>query len=682
MATGGHVKALLNLGLHDPNIIGRPNVVTTLMEDTSGPWMEYFAHKEARDQQGQFMADVYLSLIKGRTIIAEAPTGLGKTAASLASALAVMKQSENVKKILFLTGRQSQHKIVIDTVRKLNDNRKDHPNVAIVDLIGRESMCGKLTIDRQCFCEEGVSEKARGGRRSQLKRWILEWPRHVEETVKNGRIEGTCPYMCCIEAAREAEIIVMDYNHVFVESVSDSSLPSMSIDVGSSIVIVDEAHNLPDRIKMGLEMRLTSKTVKAARFELEEHQETLARDGASPEVLEETSSVLGWMRRVENGIIDWMGKKRKGLEGGDDSDALVEAGELLNVFKTAWESSLSKAKWNAGYTMMRRTLEQVKVEGEDEEEGGETFCSRFLSFMDTLVRFEKSEAMAIVFDILGEEGRVTSCLLDPSVVSSGIISNSIGSIFMSGTLHPTSMYADLFGVFSDSSIERSYTSPFPADQRPILISSDVTTKFTSRSEGNLNRIRGHIARVLDESPGNVAIFLPSYNMLNELVDQVTWVPASFRIKVETNEMNKRDVSGILRDLNDEQINTVLVAVMGGRFSEGVDYSGGVLSSAITVGLPLAPPSSRHTATVEYFSKRFGREKGWRYSSAQPAVNSVLQAIGRPIRKKEDRAILVVLENRFFNRSYSRLLPDGLTTIPSADSDMTGRLTRRFFARYP
>ena len=67
------------------------------MEDTSGPWMEHFAHEEARDQQGQFMADAYSSLVKGRTIIAEAPTGLGKTAASLASALAAMKQSESVK---------------------------------------------------------------------------------------------------------------------------------------------------------------------------------------------------------------------------------------------------------------------------------------------------------------------------------------------------------------------------------------------------------------------------------------------------------------------------------------------------------------------------------------------------------------------------------------------------------
>ena len=96
----------------------------------------------------------------------------------------------------------------------------------------------------------------------------------MEETVKNARIEGTCPYMCCIEAAREAEIIVMDYNHVFVESVSDSSLPSMSIDVGSSIVIVDEAHNLPDLDKDGSRNEAYIKNCEDARFELEEHQET------------------------------------------------------------------------------------------------------------------------------------------------------------------------------------------------------------------------------------------------------------------------------------------------------------------------------------------------------------------------------------------------------------------------
>ena len=79
--------------------------------------------------------------------------------------------------------------------------------------------------------------------------------------------------------------------------------------------------------------------------------------------------------------------------------------------------------------------------------------------------------MAVVFDILGDEGRVTSCLLDPSVVSSGIISNSLGSIFMSGTLHPTSMYADLFGC------------------SPIRVSKESYISFSRRPEAHLDLLR-------------------------------------------------------------------------------------------------------------------------------------------------------------------------------------------------
>ncbi|MEK9865917.1 MAG: ATP-dependent DNA helicase [Euryarchaeota archaeon] len=655
-----------------------------MVGDGATPWMEHFAHSFARDQQGQFMADAFFALENRKTMIAEAPTGLGKTAASLASALAAAKKIDGVEKILFLTGRQSQHKIVVETLRQLNGIETNaQGGVSIVDLIGRESMCGKLSVDRQCFCEEGVSEKAKGGRRSQLKQWILREPRHVEEVIRYANAEGTCPYMCSIEAAREADVIVLDYNHVFVESVSQSSLPSMSIEIGSTLIIIDEAHNLPDRIKMGLEMRLTEKGMRAARFELEEYLESRIEDSAPEESLDQISNLIGWLRRAESRVANWMNSK-KGLVGeGPNSDALVEVGDLLQVLKSAWESSLKEATtWESGYASMRKILNEVQVEVDEEEEGNGTFCYRLLSFLEALVRFEKSDAMALVFDVLGEEGRVTSCLLDPSVVSSEVISGSAGSIFMSGTLHPTSMYADLLGAIPNSSIQRSYSSPFPTDQRPILICSDVTTKYTSRSESNLYRIREHISEVLTECPGNVAIFAPSYNMLGELVDNVNWVPASFRIKMESADMSKQDVTNILSGLGDPGKKTALIAVMGGRFSEGVDYSGGVLSAAITLGLPLPPPSSRQTATVDYLSSRFGRERGWRYSSSQPAVNSVLQALGRPIRKEEDRAILVVLENRLLNRSYSKLMPNDLITIPSTDPDMTGRLTRRFFMRYP
>ena len=150
------------------------------------------------------------------------------------------------------------------------------------------------------------------------------------------------------------------------------------------------------------------------------------------------------------------------------------------------------------------------------------------------------------------------------------------------------MYADLFGAIPNSSIQRSYNSPFPTDRRPILICTDVTTKNTPPSESNLFRIREHISEVLTECPGNVAIFTPSYNMLGELVDNVNWVPASFRIKMESADMTKQDVTNILSGLGDPGKKTALIAVMGGRFSEGVDYSGGVLSAAITLGLPFLP----------------------------------------------------------------------------------------------
>jgi len=623
------------------------------------------------------------TLLEGRTIIAEAPTGLGKTAAVIAASVYAARCSENISKILFLTGRQSQHRIVVDTLLALNERLPPEvPKVSVVDLIGRESMCGKLDIQRQCYCEDDGSPQALSSRRARLRQWIRDRPRHVEETIKRGRAEGSCPYHCSIEAARDAEIIVMDYNHVFVESVSRSSLSSMSVDLDSTILIVDEAHNLPDRIRMGLELRLTKKMVNAARFEMEEHEETLERDGASDNDLMRVGSSIAAMRRLGGEMERWMSAGVKRLEENEEKDMIVSSSELLQVFRSSLSSSLEGDGWEKGMSGLMKILAEVRVEESDNDEDPETSCSRLFSFLDILRRFESSEAMALVFDLLADQGRVTSCLLDPSVISSELISDCAGSILMSGTLHPTSMYVDTLGIDRDSSIQMAYSSPFPPDRRPVIIASDVTTRYAERGEINTKKIRDHIGAVLDSTPGNVAVFTISYGILEDILEDRSWVNKSFKIKEEDPDMGKADVSRVLKSLEEGNRRNVLFGVMGGRFSEGVDYSGGVLSAAICVGLPLPPPSSRQSATLEYMSQRFGREKGWRYAAGQPAVNSVLQAIGRPIRKEEDRAILVLLEKRFSGRSYSRLLPDGIVTIPCADSDMAGRLSKRFFSRYP
>ena len=125
-----------------------------------------------------------------------------------------------------------------------------------------------------------------------------------------------------------------------------------------------------------------------------------------------------------------------------------------------------------------------------------------------------------------------------------------------------------------------------------------------------------------------------------------------------------------------------MGVLGGKFSEGVDYPDNILQAVICVGLPLAPPSARQDALKKYYEKRFGNSLAWRYSSSQPAVNSLMQAIGRPIRKGEDRALVVLLENRLLQRNYKICMPSSLQTIEVSNPERTGKWTTSFFEHFP
>ena len=114
-------------------------------------------------------------------------------------------------------------------------------------------------------------------------------------------------------------------------------------------------------------------------------------------------------------------------------------------------------------------------------------------------------------------------------------------------------------------------------------------------------------------------------------------------------MSKSRVNGIIQELHKfrrDGTQVLLSGVLSGKLAEGVDYPNNILDAVICLGLPLAPPSARQDALKEYYVERFGNNKAWRYTSTQPAINSILQALGRPIRKSADRAIVILLEKEF------------------------------------
>ena len=188
----------------------------------------FVAHEKLRSAQEKMIKEGITALEENGFLFAAAPTGIGKTAASLAAALEVARSSSSSKQILFLTGRQSQHKIVVETIKKINSKLTEGENdVKVVDIIGRESMCEEIDrITGKCSCEEGIVEWSKQKRREDLKEIIHESPKHVDQIIQIGKKKKICSWTAARSAVKNCDILICDYNHVFVENVSESSIIS------------------------------------------------------------------------------------------------------------------------------------------------------------------------------------------------------------------------------------------------------------------------------------------------------------------------------------------------------------------------------------------------------------------------------------------------------------------------
>ncbi|MAU29884.1 MAG: hypothetical protein CMA26_02060 [Euryarchaeota archaeon] len=652
----------------------------------------FFAHENVRDSQGEMISDGVRVLSEGGFLLAAAPTGIGKTAAALASALQSSfdnRLSTERSNIIFMTGRQSQHKIVVDTVRKINSRIPDGiPKISLVDIIGREGMCDHVeAMTGKCNCEDDVVEESRKSRRADLRQRILEEPRHVDWTVKYGRARKICPWAAARSAAGHADVLVCDYNHVFVENVREASLPAMGIELESSILIIDEAHNLPDRIRSGLERRVTDQVFRRARDNIEEYKGNLQRKVDSLDI--EESKDLIRARELEKQIDalqapvqEWLEKLKIENENTRGDDLRISTTDFLEVISKSINGVLDDEQdddISRVNGMVQRLFSVVIDEEEDSEEDEQNDCTRIAEILEICIRYRKSPALALVFDHSLEQPRLTSHLLDPSLLGEEIFERCRGSILMSGTLFPPEMYSEILGVPREKASCRIYSSDFPISNRPVLIASDVTSKFTER-EMSMSLIGEHVRAVIENTKGNVAIFAPSYSMLDRVhsdFENLGW--SSKRVIKEEQRMSKRRVEAMISTLYEQKDmgGVAIFGVLNGKLSEGVDYSDNILDALVCIGLPMAPPSAKQDALIEYFTDKFDRNRAWKYVSLQPAVNSVLQALGRPIRKKEDRAIVVLLEKRMLERRVSDCMPK-MMRMQTSKPSRTAERVRAFF----
>src|SRR5205807_2305938 len=380
------------------------------------------------------------------------------------------------KLVLFLTSRQSHHRIAIETVRRIEAKG---PRIPTIDLIAKHSMClqeGAPSHGRafQEFCDFKVKSRTCGfftRDNSAVVAAVLQRTLHVQELVRASGACGVCPHRVAMDAAAKSRLVVCDYNYVFSE-IRERFLPRLGRSLEDLILIVDEAHNLPDRIRAHLVGDLAVvDLLKAAK-------EARSIDG---EVAHELVGVAKSMERFLTAL---------------RSERIARKDEFLDVVEAGLRRKGGETR---GYTAF---VEALAFAGEDAVRRG--VPSHLPEIAEFFVRWRDQDEGILRLVVPGPDGKFAFRLLDPSVLSRSVFDGVHASILMSGTLFPAEMYADLLGIAARRQVLRTYASPFPRENRLLLVSPNVTTLFVKRGKEMHDAIAREIGGIAAAVPGNLA----------------------------------------------------------------------------------------------------------------------------------------------------------------------------------
>ncbi len=598
------------------------------LEELKGhPTMPFFPFPEVRKGQDKFIRDVAKSIASGKHLFAYAPTGIGKTVAALAPAVeAGMAMG---KAICFLTSKQSQHHIAIETLKQMKAvSGKD---IRVVDLISKQAMCPadisqEYSAAFRMLCYMSVTTKTcqyHENKDPEITRFIGSNIMHVEDLKTLATRRRTCPHRAAMEAAAEADVIVCDYNHIFDPGVRPNQEEIFGRPSDDYIIIVDEAHNLPDRIRGYYSMSLTTSMVEEALSEV--------RDKQVAEVLKSFKKDLAKM-----------------LESvGEGKETLTSAEPLMETLEKRLGQAITER------LDVNSLIEQLKEIGTKRmADGKQSIAFEIAEFLENY----RQDLRGLVRIMSRKDGMMLNYrLLDPSTVSAPIFGGFHSSVVMSGTLYPTEVYADILGIPNGSRMLGTYNSPFPEENRPIFVAGDVTTLYNERGDAMYKKIASRISEACSEIPGNVAVFFQSYGMLKSIGQFIDTPKETILEARDSTKAEKRDLVTTLVRLKAGG-GCMMLAVMGGSMAEGIDYKDNLLDSVIVVGMPFAPPSLEQEQLIKYYDEKFGPGKGRDYGYTYPAINRVLQSVGRCIRSETDRAAVILMDRRFGNPSYRRYFP--------------------------
>jgi DNA excision repair protein ERCC-2 len=640
--------------------------MTTLPKEVEA----YFPYASVRPFQDQFIKTVFSAVKERRSVLIEGSNGLGKTISALSACLPTAVEKK--LKILYVARTHRQHERVIEELKAISRKRP----VSGISLRGRNEMCLNEFASRHTFDAKSLMEvcellKAKGRcpyyKNSdeqkydylQLQQQIATRPYKASEIQRICRKKGICPYELAKGSLPDVNVIALSYLYVFDPVIRTAFLKNLDTQLQKIILIVDEAHNLPETAVDVSSSSLSLFVMKQAELEAKKFNHENVESFAKL-IRNETEKMAETIRREElisSEFLTEIVQKKGGIANPQDFfETLHEIGGSIK------RSLLAEGKHPRSYIhgMSEFLLRWLETAGDE-------------SFVHVVSKYLTRENVATA--------KLEIVALDPSKVTMPVFSSTYSNIVMSGTLQPLEAYARITKL-PENTIQSVAPSPFPREHILSIACLGVTTAMEKRTPAMYRTIIERVTEVVQATPANTGIFAASFDVLNALIaeglENALNKPFFHEHRGMSSKANEKMVAAFKAYA--EEGGAVFLGVQGGRTSEGVDFPGNEMNSVIIIGVPYAEPTPRVNAQINYYEKCFpklGREYGY----VLPAMKKASQAAGRPIRTLEDRGAIVFLDYRFATNYCRSYLPswvnNGLKILPDSDKILAQEI-RGFF----
>ena len=597
-----------------------------------------FPYDSVRPPQEELIALVKRALTSRKHAVIEAPTGTGKTVAVLYPVLEYALK-RNLK-VLYLTRTKTQQDRVLSEMKRF-------PGIPAIGIRGRNELCPVISssdellsgtpeeLSRLCGRmkpECAYYRKLNDINTNEFLSWLHTSAHTVGDLHSRLMSEGVCSYEVIKRFMSDTVLVTVPYIYFFSPHIQSHLLRWMGVELEELVVVVDEAHNLPDFARELRSFDISERSLDMVAAEVREFE--IDRD--IPNIMDFLEYVREVMYRLAENVND---------DAVVPSESFKMHLHMLSGMNFPDILNLARDMVTFGDIVKEKKLEMKKLP--------RSYLHRFGAFISLWMETMDDDLVRLVIRDNGVRLQMYS--LDPSPVTS-ILNNTFISVHISGTLRPLDDYVRQVSL-PDDTLTSVVTYDIYLRRRAVFYVSGVSTRYADRSTDVMDRLSAYLHDIIRLKKRTI-VFFPSYSIMRDFLS------AHFSGEAVLDDPNI-STAELMNKMKSFFVDSVPVfTVIGGRISEGMDFPDNTLDVVVIVGIPYPRPTAQNHALINYYDVKLGDGYGWEIAVAAPTARKLLQTIGRLIRSEDDCGVAVILDERAVH--FKKEIDMKFTEAPAED----------------